>query len=124
MNIRNSRTVAIKDGLLFTADFTGWVYCFDAATGKLHWKHDTESNIWGSTLVADGKVYIGNESGKLLVFAAAKELKLISTIDMGTAIYSTPVASDGVLYIGTQTHLYAIAGNAPPASPASPSPAR
>lgn len=106
---RSMSTVAIKDGLLFTADFTGYIYCFDAKTGKLHWRHDSESNIWGSCLVADGKVYVGNESGKLLIFAASKDLKLISTVDMGTAIYSTPVAADGVLYVGTQTHLFAVA---------------
>lgn len=105
---RSMSTVAIKDGLLFTADFTGYIYCFDAATGKQLWRHDSESNIWGSCLVADGKVYVGNESGKLLIFAASKDLKLISTIDMGSAIYSTPVAADGVLYVGTQTHLYAV----------------
>lgn len=106
---RSMSTVAIKDGLLFTADFSGYIYCFDAKTGKLHWKHDSESNIWGSCLVADGKVYVGNESGKLMIFAASKDLKLISTVDMGTAIYSTPVAADGVLYVGTQTHLFAVA---------------
>ena len=31
--------------------------------GELYWKHDTMSHIWGSTLVADGKVYVGNEDG-------------------------------------------------------------
>ena len=106
---RSLSTVAVKDDLLFTADFTGYVYCFDAKTGKLNWKHDSESNIWGSCLVADGKVYVGNESGKLLIFAASKDMKLINTVDMGTSIYSTPVAADGTLYIATQTHLYAIA---------------
>lgn len=105
---RSLSTVAIKDGLLFAADFTGWVYCFDPETGKLHWKHDTESNIWGSPLAVDGKVFIGNESGKLLVYQASREMKLLSAVEVGAAVYSTPVVADGVLYLATQTHLYAV----------------
>jgi outer membrane protein assembly factor BamB len=106
---RSISTVAIHGGLLFVADFTGFVYCFDPETGALHWKHDTESNIWGSPLAVDGKVYIGNESGKLLVYKAAKEQKLLATVEIGAAIYSSPVVADGVLYVATQTHLYAVA---------------
>ena len=32
----------------------------------------------------------------------------VKTLNMGAPVYSSPVVANGVLYIGTQTHLYAI----------------
>ena len=116
---RSLSTVSIdpQTGLLFTADFSGFVYCLDAATGKVHWTYDMKARIWGSTLVADGKVYVGDEDGDLVIFAASPELKILSkTIvdereqdgpNFGAALYGTPVTANGVLYIQTHTHLYA-----------------
>ncbi|MFM8702909.1 MAG: PQQ-binding-like beta-propeller repeat protein, partial [Planctomycetia bacterium] len=52
-------TVAVADGLVYAAEYAGKVHCLDAATGRLHWVHDTREEIWSSTLVADGKVWIG-----------------------------------------------------------------
>ena len=66
-----------------------------------------KAHIWGSTLVADGKVYLGDEDGDFMVFAASKEKKLISTTNLGAAVYSTPVVANGVLYVVSQSHLYA-----------------
>jgi outer membrane protein assembly factor BamB len=106
---RTISTVSIVDGLLFIADYSGIVHCLDADTGKVHWTHDTASNIWGSTLAADGKVYIGNESGYLSVLAAAEKKKLLEEVEFSAPIYSSPVVANGVLYVGTQTHLYAMA---------------
>ena len=107
---RSLSTCAITDnGLLFIADFSGYVYCLDAQTGNLHWRYDTKCHIWGSTLVADGKVFVGTEDGELLIFAAAPELKRIGEpIFFADPIYSTPVVANGVLYVTTTTHLYAI----------------
>jgi outer membrane protein assembly factor BamB len=106
---RSLSTVSIdpKTGLLFVGDFSGYVHCLDAETGQLYWTHDMKAHIWGSTLVADGKVYVGDEDGDLVVMAAAKEKKIISTTNLGAAIYSTPVIANGVIYVGSQTHLYA-----------------
>ena len=47
--------VAIADGLLYTADAAGTVYCFDADTGNLYWTHAGAAG-WSSPLVAAGKV--------------------------------------------------------------------
>jgi outer membrane protein assembly factor BamB len=109
---RTVSTPSIVDDLLYISDYTGRVFCLDAKTGKKYWEHDTKGHIWGSTLVADGKVYIGNEEGELTIIKAGKEYNKddVKIIEFPAPIYSTPVASDGTLYIGTQTHLYAFSG--------------
>ena len=109
---RSLSTVSITpEGLLFVGDFSGFLHCLDAETGQLYWTHDLKAHIWGSTLVADGKVYIGDEDGDLEVFAASKEKKLISVTNLGAPVYSTPVAANGVLYVSSNTHLFAFASD-------------
>jgi len=105
---RSLSTVSITpDGLLFVGDFSGIVHCFDAETGKLYWESDLTSHMWGSTLVADGKVYCGDENGDFMVFAASKEKKLLSKVNLGAPVYSTPIVANGVLYVHSNTHLFA-----------------
>jgi outer membrane protein assembly factor BamB len=110
---RSLSTVAVKDGLLFTADFSGYVYCLDAATGKPYWVYNSYGAIWGSPMVADGKVYVGNEDGDVAVLRAARQLEVVSKVNMGSAVFSTAVAQDGVLYIASRSKLFAIAEGIP-----------
>ena len=107
---RSMSTISIDAGLLYVADFSGFVYCVDAKTGEEHWTHDTKGHIWGSTLVGDGKVYIGNEDGYMTIVPAGKEYdeKKVVEIDMTSPVYSSPIAANGVLYVATHTHLFAI----------------
>jgi outer membrane protein assembly factor BamB len=105
---RTCGTVAIKDDVLLVADFCGIIHCLDAKTGKCHWTHDMLAASWASPLITDGKVYIGNEDGNVLVFKFGKEKKLLSTIDMGSSVYSTPIVANGVLFISTRNQLCAI----------------
>ncbi len=105
---RAMSTAAIHKGLVYVADFTGFIYCIDAETGKQYWKHDTLSHIWGSPLVVDGKLFIGTEDGDLIVLATGKEQRVINTITLSDSIYSSPVAANGTMYVTTQTQLYAI----------------
>jgi len=107
---RTISTVSIDPttDLLFIGDFSGFVHCLDANTGKLYWTHDMKAHMWGSTLVADGKVFVGDEDGDFVVLAATKEKKLLAESNLGSPIYSTPIVANGVMYVGTATHLYAI----------------
>ena len=111
---RSISTVSIdpEKGLLFIADFSGFLFCLDAETGKKYWEHDMQAHIWGSTFVVDGKVYIGDEDGDVVVLADAKEKKVLNEINMGAPVYSTPIVANGTMYVGTQTHLFAIAEGA------------
>jgi outer membrane protein assembly factor BamB len=106
---RTISTVSIDPatGLLFIGDFSGFVHCLDAETGKLHWTHDMKAHMWGSTMVADGKVYVGDEDGDFVVLAATKEKKVISEVNLLSPVYSTPVIANGVIYVATQNHLFA-----------------
>jgi outer membrane protein assembly factor BamB len=103
---RSISTCAVKDGLLYTADYTGRVFCIDAKTGVEKWRYDTKGHIWASPLVVDGKVYIGNEEGELFIFAEGAELNLLRTVEFPSPLYSSVVAANGALYVTTHTHLY------------------
>ncbi|MGB0742718.1 MAG: PQQ-binding-like beta-propeller repeat protein, partial [Planctomycetaceae bacterium] len=48
---RTCGTVAIKNGLLFVADFSGLVHCLDVKTGKPHWTYDMFAASWASPLI-------------------------------------------------------------------------
>ena len=105
---RSLGLVAVKDGLLVTCDLAGLVHCLDAATGKVHWTHDMLANVWGSALIADGKIYLGDEDGDVAVFALSPTKKLLAENNVQESVYSAPVVAGGVLYISTRSHLFAI----------------
>jgi outer membrane protein assembly factor BamB len=113
---RSISTAGVADGLVFISDFSGFLHCLDAATGKLFWTFDMLAAVWGSPLVADGKVYLGDEDGDVIVLQAVKEQKKIAEMNMGNSVYGTPVPANGVLYIMVRSELYAIANS--PAKPA------
>jgi outer membrane protein assembly factor BamB len=113
---RSISTVSIdpNNGLLFIADFSGFVHCLDAESGKLHWTHDMQAHMWGSTLVADGKVYVGDEDGDFVILESSKEKRVLQESNLGAPIYSTPIVANGLMYVGTQTHLYVFGEGATP----------
>ncbi|MEQ8209243.1 MAG: PQQ-binding-like beta-propeller repeat protein [Lacipirellulaceae bacterium] len=122
---RSCGTVAIKDDVLYIADFSGLFHCLDAKTGKFNWNYDMLSAAWGSPLIVDGKVFIGDEDGEMAIFNHSADPKKAMKPEyeddpesemvpfygqpyMGATVYSTPIVSGGVLYISSQSHLFAI----------------
>jgi outer membrane protein assembly factor BamB len=106
---RSISTAAVADGLAYIPDFSGFLHCLDSSTGQEYWVHDFTSAIWGSALVADGKVYLGTEDGDIVVMQAGKEKKILATMNMGSAVYATPVPAHNTLFIMNRNQLFAIA---------------
>jgi outer membrane protein assembly factor BamB len=122
---RTISTPAIKNDLMFIPDFTGLVHCLDAKTGRVHWTYDLFAACWGSPLIVDDKVYVGDEDGDVTIFQLSADPKRSfkgppdkdfphffdearQEIVMPNTVYTTPVVANGTLFITTRSHLFAI----------------
>jgi outer membrane protein assembly factor BamB len=108
---RSIATVAISEGMVFIPDFAGFVHCLDLETGQRHWEHDLMAHVWGAPVVVDGKVFVGNEDGNLVIFKATSEgaqiLTEIPTVNFNS-IYSSPTFVNERMYLTDRTRLYCI----------------
>ena len=109
---RSISTASIVDGLLYIPDFSGFLHCLDAKTGQEYWSHDVFAAVWGSTLVVDGRVYLGDEDGDIVVMQTGKQKKVLAEMNMGSAVYATPVPAQGTLFLNNRNQLFALAAGA------------
>lgn len=109
---RTCGTVAIKNDLLFIADFSGMFHCLDAKTGKPHWTFDMFAASWASPLIVEDRVYITDDEGEVTIFKLSKEMEKIASMDMESAVFTTPVAANDTLFIANRNRLYSIAEGA------------
>ena len=106
---RSISTAAVADGLVYVADFSGFLHCLDAKTGHEYWTHDMLAAVWASPFLVDGRVYLGDEDGDVVVMAHGKEKKLLAEMNMGSAVYGTVVPANGVLFLNNRSQLFALA---------------
>jgi outer membrane protein assembly factor BamB len=109
---RSISTAAVKDGLIYLADFSGFLHCLDAKTGQLYWTHDLFAAVWASPLIVDGKLYIGDEDGDVVVMQPGREVKVIAEMNMGSSVYATVTPANGTLFVMNRNQLWAIAEGA------------
>lgn len=106
---RSVSTVVIRGDLLFAAELGGYLNCIEAASGKRHWRADVKASIWGSPVVADGKVYLANQDGDVAVFEADRVEKPPTISRLGGTTHGTAAVANGVLFVADRSRLYAIA---------------
>ena len=111
-------TPAYYDGDFFIlSDVRKALSRVDPRTGDVKWKIDTPGlqKYEASPLAADGKIYLINFVGEVVIVSAA-DGSIINQIDMGEGetrdfpVRSSIVASDGELFIRTNEELYCIRG--------------
>ena len=98
----------IHDGLLYLADATGIIQCLDVQSGEVIFRERLGGNLWGSILLADGKLHVSNLEGDTFVIKAGRTFQLISKNSIGEATYAAMSVSQGELFLRTYEHLYCI----------------
>lgn len=105
---RSISSAAVDGGLVYVPDFAGFLHCLDAATGQPKWVHDTYAPVWGSPLLADGKLYLGDEDGDVVILEAGPVEKVVGELNMEGAVYTSVVPANGVLFIASHRQLFAL----------------
>ena len=85
------------------------VACVDLKAGERYWVHDTLAGIWGSPMCADGKIFIGDEDGDLVILKAGKKHEVLGEKVFTSSIYSTPTIANGKIFVSDRSRLYVFA---------------
>jgi outer membrane protein assembly factor BamB len=104
-------TPLMYDGILYVLNNDGVFDAYEVDTGKEIYRQRLDpigSGFSASPVAADGRLYLSNEDGEVLVVAAGREFRLISTNSMGELLMATPALSDGVMYVRSSSSLFAI----------------
>lgn len=90
----------------------GIAYCAEAKTGKIIYEErlDRADQVYGSPVLADGKLYYTTRSGRTFVIAAKPEFEKLATNDLerrGT-FNASPAVADGKLLVRSNKFLYCL----------------
>jgi outer membrane protein assembly factor BamB len=98
-------------GLLYALMDNGVLACFDARTGREHYRSRLAGACNSSPIAGNGRIYVSDNEGTTFVVKAGPEFELLSTNSLGERITASPAASRGELFYRTDSHLYCIAEN-------------
>jgi outer membrane protein assembly factor BamB len=104
-------TPMIYEGILYVLGNNGVFDAYDLASGdEIYRKRIPHlgSGFSASPVGADGKIYLSNEDGDMIVVGAGREFDHIATNSMGELLMATPALSEGVMYVKGVSHLFAV----------------
>lgn len=104
-------TPLIYKGVLYVLANNGTFDAYNLKTGDEIYRQRLPlvgNGFSASPVAADGKIYLSNEDGEILVVAAGEKFAHLKTNSMGELLMATPALSEGVMYIRTAQSLFAV----------------
>jgi len=100
--------VATKDNIYIATSY-GFVVSFDTQTGNPRVEHELGAGFYSSPVIVDGKVFFINSEGKVHIFSADNDFKLLDAFDTGEHTVATPAFTDGKIVVRTEKSIYCVA---------------
>jgi outer membrane protein assembly factor BamB len=100
-------------GVLYVLGNNGVLDAYDLQTGDEIYRQRLPvvgSGFSASPVAADGKIYLSNEDGEILVVQAGRTFKHLATNSMGELLMATPALSKGTMFVRSSTSVSAISG--------------
>jgi outer membrane protein assembly factor BamB len=101
-------TPIVADNLLFLWHDRGVASCYDAATGKQHWKERVGGDFHSSPIAIADRIFCASRTGDMIVLAASPKYQLLARNDLGEPCHATPAVAHDRLYIRTEKSLLCI----------------
>ncbi len=98
-------------GLVYVLANNGVLDAYDLKSGKEIYRQRLSlvgSGFSASPVAADGKIYLSNEDGDMLVVRAGAAFEHVATNSIGELLMATPALSEGVMYVRGASSLFAI----------------
>ncbi|MDQ3330567.1 MAG: PQQ-like beta-propeller repeat protein [Planctomycetota bacterium] len=96
------------DGLLFMINDAGIASCRDAKTGEILWNERLGGDFWASPVSDGKKIFCFAKDGKIPVFAASDEFKLLAENQFEEGFHSTPAIAGNAMFVRSRHHLYRV----------------
>lgn len=100
-----SSQLLLGDRLFLVGD-AGTASVLDARSGKALWQKRLGGEFSASPILAEGRIYVSNQSGDTFVLSATDPYPVLATNTLDTGCMSSPAVFDGAIYLRTKTHLY------------------
>ena len=96
-------------GRLYLVKERAIVSCLDPKTGKTLYRErlGASGQCYASPVAGDGKIYIGTDTGWMVVINAGDKYEVLAKNNLREPIMATPALVDGKIYVRTEKHLYA-----------------
>jgi outer membrane protein assembly factor BamB len=104
----------IHEGHIYLISQEGVAQCLELKTGKQIWEErlrgpGRRSSSWSSMLLADGTIYVPNQSGDVFVLRAGPKFEVIATNSVGERTNASLAAAGGELFLRTDNSLWCFA---------------
>ena len=113
----------MDDERLYSIDNGAIVAAFDLKTGTKVWERSLGTLQKGSPVLADGKLYVGTENGRVFILRpSATGVEVLDEDVLGTpgspeVIFASPIVADGRVYVTSMEATYAIGTRRAPSDP-------
>jgi outer membrane protein assembly factor BamB len=104
-------TPLIYNGILYVLANNGTFDAYNLRTGAEIYRQRLPvvgSGFSASPVASDGKIYLSNEDGEIIVVSAGEKFAHVATNSMGELLMATPALSDGVMYVRSSASLFAV----------------
>jgi len=99
------------NGILYVLGNNGLFDAYNLQSGEEIYRQRMPvigSGFSASPVAADGKIYLSNEDGEMIIVGAGQKFTHIATNSLGELLMATPALSEGVMYVRSSASLFAI----------------
>ena len=110
---------AIGSGVIYQGHFycissDGIASCYDLKDGSTLWAErlkgsGSRTGSWSSVILADGKIYVPNQSGDVFVLRASPKFEVVATNSIFESTNASLAASDDDLFLRSNKGLWCLA---------------
>ena len=98
-------SMIVAGDYLLSINRSGVAFCYEAATGKVHWEEKLGRHH-ASPVLVDGLVFLINDDGEINVIKPGVDFERVGKYELGESCYASPAISDGQVFLRGFEHLF------------------